>query len=647
MPETQEAGLESDDRLQQREENPDEGNGIPITGHIQEGVKTDQEKDRQDKEQADGVMIPERPKDALTGTQFGERLLEMEAKLKQEGKNPDEIRKQRELEIYNQIKSGNIPSQLRKFQSVEVNYKDKEGNTISGSIKVMPDYLMIGSDEDAVRVPMTPATAQLIARQWGCSLPTDTMVDQIAKQADIKLTPIAKPPGAVMMSTGYFLDHNEQIDRQLAGKSREGKLIAGDKKDIILPYMKEGDKHVIIYGWHYANGKRIQPYSGGAHEDTYADYSHGVRLVAGIMDIEVNGQKQKIKVSDALQDPTLHHLIARQMIKDPDHSYPGNRWQKDWESAEKYSILVAPQGKSTGTGVQIEPPSSSAAAPSSEPPSSSAAAPSSEPPSSSAAAPSSEPLSLSAALPPNVDPPIRGAADNPDDLDIQTSSGQPSTALGPDLEQTQKPVEGVEAEPPMPTNTGFFGDSITTFLPFDLCSKNGNKRMAKGGETTSWLLREVTSRKAEFGSLEKAVTLIGTNDIGAMDPPGTEEKDCKWSSKAIFERIEKIWQTMKDANPNIQIYACTIPPFKGHTYAAYKTHFDEVNQKRIEINEMIKNSSIPTNIIDLCKPVSDGRLASVADDKEAILDYSVRAPNDPVHVKGEALAKVYKTALAS
>ena len=36
----------------------------------------------------------------------------------------------------------------------------------------MPDYLAVGSDEDFLRMPMTPASAKVIADAFGCRLPT-------------------------------------------------------------------------------------------------------------------------------------------------------------------------------------------------------------------------------------------------------------------------------------------------------------------------------------------------------------------------------------------------------------------------------------------------------------------------------------------
>jgi hypothetical protein len=75
-----------------------------------------------------------------------------------------------------------------------------------------------------------------------------------------------------------YLQNNDLIEKQLAGKPRS-ELVAGDKKDIVITNrLKEKPNRVAIYGWHKLDGKAIQPLTI-VHGDWYADYSHGVRLV--------------------------------------------------------------------------------------------------------------------------------------------------------------------------------------------------------------------------------------------------------------------------------------------------------------------------------------------------------------------------------
>lgn len=47
---------------------------------------------------------------------------------------------------------------------------------------------------------------------------------------------------------------------------------------MITNRMADEPGRLFIYGWHYQDGKPIQPLSA-AHSVDYVDYSHGVRLV--------------------------------------------------------------------------------------------------------------------------------------------------------------------------------------------------------------------------------------------------------------------------------------------------------------------------------------------------------------------------------
>src|SRR5438105_606332 len=140
----------------------------------------------------------------------------------------------------------------------------------------MPDYLAIGSDEDFVRMPMRPSSATEIARAFDCSLPTRKMVNDIYGNAEVKLEP--RPLTEQRAAVRTFVQHNEIIEEQRAGKPL-GQLVAGDKKDVVISNkLKDNFNKVAIYGWHMLDGKAIQPLYTG-HEAFYVDYSHGIRLV--------------------------------------------------------------------------------------------------------------------------------------------------------------------------------------------------------------------------------------------------------------------------------------------------------------------------------------------------------------------------------
>lgn len=243
------------------------------------------------------LNLPPRPDGALTGKQFLERTRGLD-------------RKQREAAILQQIQSGNVPDFARQMREIQV-----QNNGHSGTLRVMPDYLAIGSNDDFVRIPMDPKTAQKIADQTGTSLPTTKIVDDVYKQADTKLTPQPLPAGAQMMSNDYYQRHNDLVETQMTQRgAQHGQLTAGHQKDLVISNrLTQHPDRVAIYGWHQPNGKPIQGLST-VHESTYADYSHGVRLVGGTM--IVDGQERP--VAEVLRDPALAGLLSNEgPIRDP------------------------------------------------------------------------------------------------------------------------------------------------------------------------------------------------------------------------------------------------------------------------------------------------------------------------------------------
>ena len=233
--------------------------------------------------------IPARPAGAMTGSEFI-------------AYTTGGSTAQRESAILNELLSGNIPDFLRTLRPVTVH---RSGHTIV--YRVMPDYLAIGTDSDYLRIPMGARTAQAIADAYGCSLPTRRMVTDIWAAATQKLTPIAMTPGAQMRSNAYFLAHNQSIEAQLRARSHSlGELVGGHKKDVVLTdlYIYRPDR-VAIFGWHYPNGTYIQPLST-VHVHWYADYSHGIRLIEAV--VEVDGRAMDLV--DVMSDPSLHPLVS-------------------------------------------------------------------------------------------------------------------------------------------------------------------------------------------------------------------------------------------------------------------------------------------------------------------------------------------------
>lgn len=226
--------------------------------------------------------IPPRPEDARTGSEFMQSISNLPP-------GP-----QRDQAVLNEILSGNIPENSRNLQELVVNRNGREIR-----MNVMSDYLSIGSNEDNVRIPMTPAVAQAIADRTGTSLPTDRIVDDIHSQSrQLHMAPMSNNRESI----GTYAAHDERIDGQLGSGTAPTELVSGHKKDIVIP-ARNG--RVAIYGGRWPNGERIQSYSN-VHHSGYEDYSHGARLVS--QQITVDGRSMSL--SDALADPNLAPLFT-------------------------------------------------------------------------------------------------------------------------------------------------------------------------------------------------------------------------------------------------------------------------------------------------------------------------------------------------
>ena len=238
--------------------------------------------------------IPPRAVHALTGSQFAESIATLDAP-------------HREQAILREVLEGNLPTFLRRLAPVELTSRMASGRSLSATIFVMPDYLAIGSDDDFLRMPMNLVTATAIASHFGFVLPTRKMVDAIYQQSAYHFVPEPLMSGPQMRSTGYYQAHNELIQKQARERGIPvGPLVSGDKKDVVVTNLLTGaPRRIAIYGWHRPNGAPIQPLST-VHGACYADYSHGIRLVAG-MALEEGGLRS---VRDILQDSVLANALS-------------------------------------------------------------------------------------------------------------------------------------------------------------------------------------------------------------------------------------------------------------------------------------------------------------------------------------------------
>jgi hypothetical protein len=241
-------------------------------------------------------LIPSQDPGSVTGSQFINNNMNLKGQV-------------RENNILQEFLHGNIPNFLRRFVSINLS---NGINTLS--LLVMPDYLSIGTDQDYVRIPMNPLTAQTIADKYDCSLPTRSLVNSIWKASENKITP--KPWGPPydnsMEDTYRYGVHNTTINNQLVDKNKFA-LTSGHKKDVVLTnklYKNNPNHRVAIFGWIYPNGTFIQDLNATSHDDLYADYSHGIRLIAN--DVMIDNQPKRL--SDIFNDPKLSSLVSDEGI---------------------------------------------------------------------------------------------------------------------------------------------------------------------------------------------------------------------------------------------------------------------------------------------------------------------------------------------
>jgi len=187
-----------------------------------------------------------------------------------------------------------------------------------------------------------------------------------------------------------------------------------------------------------------------------------------------------------------------------------------------------------------------------------------------------------------------------------------------------------------PGSTLFLGDSLTVGIADkskDTLNIEGEiKTVAKEGMSSGWGLKQAkelaNQKPSPLKNMENAVILFGTNDI--LNNP-----------ENIINNLKETYKTLKEAGVK-NIYAVTIPPFKG-----YKKYDKEpkANENRKKVNEWIRKTTeegLSHHVIDLCKTQNEGGLAD-NNNSEALADGT--HGKDNLHIKKEALAKIYQQEL--
>lgn len=145
--------------------------------------------------------------------------------------------------------------------------------------------------------PARIGEAAALAAKNGWILPSPAMVDAIWRAADLKLMPHPQVPNKGMSAT-QAAKQAEFIQNQIGDKSFT--LLGGTHKDVVSVNGKHG-----IYGWHVADedipaftkqagfdprkiggpdatpgpGQIIQGANTTSHDDSYGDYSQGLRPI--------------------------------------------------------------------------------------------------------------------------------------------------------------------------------------------------------------------------------------------------------------------------------------------------------------------------------------------------------------------------------
>lgn len=242
------------------------------------------------------LNLPPRARNALSGTAFTNLITSMSQTT-------------REDTIYTNIVQGNVPDFLRKLVPITTSFTTN-GATHTAMYFVTPDYMAVGSDADYFLCPMTPVLAQKLANFLNCALPTRQMVNQIWTNAQVKMNPQPITASPEMTTVPVFAQHNEMVRTQRVTFTSFplGALTSGDKKDVVIAnriFQQPPPPRVCIYGWHYPDGSYIQPLST-AHDNTWADYSHGIRMVQTF--VTVDGIAKTIP--EILADPELNGLLS-------------------------------------------------------------------------------------------------------------------------------------------------------------------------------------------------------------------------------------------------------------------------------------------------------------------------------------------------
>ena len=238
------------------------------------------------------LMVPSTPARGARGTAVAERLAGLPRSLRQDA-------------LTAEVLGGNVPAFVRALTTIRYRALDAHGVEHEVEISVTPDYVAVGDDSDFLRVSLDRFHAERVAAAAGAVLPTRFLVDRIHDAATVTVEPQPIPPCAAMVTMPWLLKHRDMLANQSL-TAPSGLLRAGHKKDVVMtPRLAVQPDRVAIYGWHHRDGHPIQPLSL-FHGHTYADYSHGLRLI----DRRARVDGAEVDLATLLTDPVRAPLVS-------------------------------------------------------------------------------------------------------------------------------------------------------------------------------------------------------------------------------------------------------------------------------------------------------------------------------------------------
>jgi hypothetical protein len=298
------------------------------------------------------LVIPRRTADMPSGAEISRQLRQIIGDVMTQSE--DETRRRRvqaEEYIFQQVRMGNVPDFMRPENYSEVTFERTiGGRTIRATVRVCPDYLAIGSNDDHMLVPLSAPVAQRVADNFGLSLPTGLVVDTLDAEArrtggylrfyaaptlaeGVTNSRTGKPAvegeggrrwnnqqyggyeGRWMLSAEFITEQNRLITEARGRAGNPSGIRSGHKKDVIydpfnfIKCREGGGQPVVIYH------RGIQ---GLSYEHTVSytgDYSHGIRFLDANISLRITERDGSVRqetrtFSELANDPQLYQLIS-------------------------------------------------------------------------------------------------------------------------------------------------------------------------------------------------------------------------------------------------------------------------------------------------------------------------------------------------